>query len=133
MNNKKLITLGRTFLFFGISAGFISFWYTLQFTWTPEFAAVNLPYGATHSNYHAFRGAMLALAVNLLLIRVALKGATLSKEAWAITVFVAVFYYSGWWLAWPIWGYHAPNLVAEMNHVVGTVGGLLGLAVLKPK
>ena len=133
MNSKKLIALGRTLLFFGISAGFISFWYTLQFTWTPEFAAVNLPIGETHSNYHAFRGAMLALAVNLLLVRVALKGSTLSKEAWAITAFVAVFYYSGWWLAWPIWGYHAPNLVAEMNHVIGTVGGLLGLAVLKPK
>lgn len=133
MNSKKLIALGRTLLFFGISAGFISFWYTLQFTWTPEFAAVNLPFGETHSNYHAFRGAMLALAVNLLLVRVALKGSTLSKEAWAITAFVAVFYYSGWWLAWPIWGYHAPNLVAEMNHVIGTVGGLLGLAVLKPK
>ena len=127
------ITIGRVLLFFGIVAGFISFWFTLQFTWTPEFAAVNLPVGETHSNYHAFRGALLALAVNLLLVRVAIKGSAVSAESWGITAFMAVFYYAGWWLAWPIWGYHAPDVTAEMNHVFGTVGGLAGLFFVRPR
>ncbi len=99
---------GRVLLFFGIICGFVSFWYTLEFTWTPEFAATNLAIGPTHSNYHAFREAMLALAVNLLLIWIAIKGTAIAREAWAIGVFMAIFYYAGWWLAWPIWGYHAP-------------------------
>ena len=132
MNKNTLNTLGRALLLFGIGAGFVSFWYTLQFTWTPEFAAVNLPEGPTHSNYHAFRGALLALAVNLLLIRVAIKGAAVKLEIWTVAAFMAAFYYAGWWLAWPIWGYHAPDVVAEMNHVIGTVGGLGALFFLRP-
>ena len=131
--NNKINIIGRILLFFGIFAGFVSFWYTLQFTWTPEFGAVNLPDGPTHSNYHAFRGAMLALAVNLLLIWIAFKGTAIKVEVWTMTVFMAAFYYSGWWLAWPIWGYHAPDIGAEMNHVVGTLGGLAGLIVIRPQ
>ena len=128
--NREIIS--RIFLFFGIAAGLVSFWYTLRFTWMPEFAAVNLPDGPTHSNYHAFRGAMLALAVNILLVRAAVKGSAISTEAWNITTFMAVFYYIGWWLAWPIWGYHAPYVGAEINHLIGTIGGLVGLGFIKP-
>jgi hypothetical protein len=131
--NYQVEKIGRVLLFFGIAAGLLSFWYTLRFTWTPEFGAVNLPDGPTHSNYHAFRGAMLALAVNLLLLRVALKGLAIGIDGWNITMFMAVFYYLGWWLAWPIWGYHAPYIGAEINHVVGTIGGLVGLAFMRPR
>ncbi|MEM0910677.1 MAG: hypothetical protein AAGJ37_06855 [Pseudomonadota bacterium] len=46
---------------------------------------------------------------------------------------MAVLYYLGWWFAWPIWGYHAPNLTAELNHVIATVGGLGALYFLWPK
>mgnify|MGYP000427484465 CR=1 FL=1 len=70
---------------------------------------------------------MLALAVNLLLIWMGLRAAKLAFEPWAIIFFMAVFYYAGWWLAWPIWGYHAPYLAAEINHIVGTVGGLIAV------
>ncbi|MEM0910678.1 MAG: hypothetical protein AAGJ37_06860 [Pseudomonadota bacterium] len=62
------IKIGRALLVPGLIGGFISFWYTLGFTWNPQFAAVNLPDGPTHSNYHAFREALLALGVNLLLV-----------------------------------------------------------------
>ena len=130
---SKPETIGRILLFIGIVAGLISFWFTLQFTWAPEFAATNLTDGPTHSNYHAFRGAMLALSVNLLLIWAAYKGSSIKIEVWAIIAFMVVFYYIGWWLAWPIWGYHAPDIGAEMNHVVGTIGGLGGLAFVKPR
>ena len=133
MNKNTLTTIGRVVLFLGIGAGFVSFWYTLAYTWNLDFAAVNLPDGPTHSNYHAFRGALLALAVNLLLVWVAIKGAAVKFEVWAVTAFMAAFYYTGWWLAWPIWGYHAPDIVAEMNHVVGTIGGVVGLAFLRPQ
>lgn len=130
-NNSEL--LGRILLLLGILAGLMSFWFTLEFTWNKDFAAVNLAVGETHSNYHAFRGALLALAVNLLLIWVTLKGSRMSSEIWGVTFFLCVFYYSGWWLAWPIWGYHAPYISAEMNHLVGTVGGLGGLYLLRPR
>ena len=132
MNDRKQLA-GRVLLVLGLFGGFTSVWYTLAFTWDPLFGAVNLPDGPTHSNYHAFRGAMLALAVNLLLIRVVLRGASRSREIWGVTTFMAVFYYLGWWIAWPIWGYHAPSVVAEMNHVIGTVGGLGGLYLLRPR
>jgi len=125
--------IGRILLTFGLMAGFTSVWYTLAFTWTPEFAAVNLPDGPTHSNYHAFRGAMLALAVNLLLVWILFKGTKMHFESWAIIGFLAVFYYTGWWIAWPIWGYHAPSIGAELNHLVGTIGGLGGLILLRPQ
>ena len=126
------IIFGRFLLTLGIITGMISFWYTLEFTWTPEFQATNLEVGPTHSNYHAFREAMLALAVNLLLFRAAIQGTTIKFEYWATTLFMAAFYYTGWWLAWPIWGYHAPNVTAEINHVVATVGGLAGLFIIRP-
>lgn len=127
------IWLGRLLIAFGLLGGFTSFWFTLAFTWNPDFAAVNLPDGPTHSNYHAFRGALLALAFNLLLFWAAIRAKVLRFESWAIVTFVAVFYYLGWWLAWPIWGYHAPSVVAEMNHVIGTTGGLLGLHFIRPQ
>ncbi len=131
MTNFKL-TLGRMALAIGIFCGFVSFWFTLAFTWDPDFAAVNLSDGPTHSNYHAFREALLALAVNLLLVWVWVKATSLKAEAWTIVSFMALFYYLGWWMAWPIWGYHAPSIGAEMNHVGGTFGGLIGLFLLRP-
>ena len=132
MNISKSV-MGRVLLFFAVVTGLISFWYTLEFTWTPEFRAPALPAGPTHTNYHAFREAMLALAVNLLVIRVGVVGTALKFEAWATTLFMAIFYYSSWWLAWPLWGFHAPSIAAELNHVVATVCGLAGLMVLKPQ
>ena len=131
MTNSKIM-IGRVALAIGIFCGVVSFWYTLAFTWDPEFAATNLPDGPTHSNYHAFRGALLALAVNLLLVWVWIKATSLKPESWTIISFIAVFYYLGWWMAWPIWGYHAPSIGAELNHVGGTVGGLVGLFFLRP-
>lgn len=129
----RRLAAGRLLILLGVLGGFTSVWYTLAFTWTPEFQAVNLPEGPTHSNYHAFRGAMLAFPVNLLLIWVAIKGASVTREPWTIVTFMAVFYYLGWWAAWPIWGYHAPNITAETNHLIGTVGGMGGLLLLRPR
>ncbi len=127
------ILIGRLMLLFGVMAGFISFWYTLQFTWMPEFQATALPDGPTHSNYHAFRGAMLALGVNLLLVWAGIRAGAIAREAWAMITFMAVFYYAGWWLAWPIWGYHAPSIEAETVHAVATFGGLAGLLFVRPR
>ena len=117
----------------GVICGLVSFWFTLEFTWNTDFQATNLEIGPTHSNYHAFREALLALAVNLLMIRAILKAGGLKFEFWATTMFMAAFYYAGWWLAWPIWGYHAPYLSAEVSHLVATIGGLVGLLLVKPQ
>lgn len=130
MEDKKRL-FGQFLLLLAIMCGLISFWFTLQFTWTPEFAAVNLPEGPTHSNYHAFREALLALAVNLLLIKVMISAKTISRDIWLVSFFMASFYYAGWWLAWPIWGFHTPNLLAELNHAIATFCGILGLIQLK--
>ena len=130
---KTRLQFGRFLILLGLIGGFISVWYTFSFTWDPGFQSVNLPDAPTHANYHAFRGAMLALGVNLLLAWVALTALKLTLEAWGIVTFMAVFYYLGWWVAWPIWGLHAPNVIAEMNHVFCTVGGLGGLFLLRPR
>ena len=129
----RSVLTGRILIVMGVLAGLLSVWFTLAFTWDPEFAAVNLPVGPTHSNYHAFRGAMLAFPVNLLLILVAIKGAQVTRDTWHVVTFMAVFYYLGWWVAWPIWGYHAPYISAAINHLIGTVGGLGGLLLLRPR
>lgn len=123
---------GRILLACSVVTGLISFWYTLEFTWTPEFQATALDIGPTHSNYHAFREALLALAVNLLLLQAFIRGTAIKFEYWSVTLFMAGFYYAGWWLAWPIWGYHAPYLTAEMNHAVATIGGIAGLLIIRP-
>ena len=130
--NRRILA-GRLLLVLGVMGGFTSVWYTLAFTWAPEFQSVKLPEGPTHSNYHAFRGAMLAFPVNLLLIWVGIRAAALQRETWGIVTFMAVFYYLGWWAAWPIWGYHAPDVIAKTNHLIGTVGGLGGLLLLRPR
>ncbi len=127
------ILAGRVLLALGVLGGLTSVWFTLAFTWDPLFGAVNLPDGPTHSNYHAFRGATLAFAVNMLLIWVGIKGASVKPETWGIVTFMTVLYYLGWWLAWPIWGYRTPSDGAEMTHISGTLGGLVGLALLKPQ
>ena len=126
------ITISRILIALAVLAGLISAWQTLQFTWMPEFQAPALLDGPTHTNYHAFREAMLAFAVNGLMIWAIIKGAVQRFGTWATTLFMAVFYYIGWWLAWPIWGYHAPELGAEIVHAVATVAGLVGLYLLKP-
>ncbi len=124
--------ISRVLILLSVIAGLISFWFTLQFAWTPEFQAPALPEGPTHTNYHAFREAMLALAVNLLLVWAMIRGAQIAFESWALITFMAIAYYLGWWLAWPIWGFHAPSLSAEMVHATATVCGLAGLGILKP-
>lgn len=130
---SPIVTIGRILIAWSVAAGLVSFWFTLEFTWTPEFQAPGLKIGPTHTNYHAFREAMLALAVNLLLIWAGIRATAIGPEAWGTVTLMAVFYYTGWWLAWPIWGYHAPYIEAEAVHAVATVCGLAGLVLLKPQ
>ena len=132
MKNNRIM-IGRIVLAFSILSGLINFWDTLQFAWAPEFAAVNLPDGGIHSNYHAFRGATMALGVNLMLAWTLIKGASMKAEFWAIVTFMSIFYYAGWWIAWSIWGYHASSLADETIHILGTVGGIVGLLLIKPR
>ena len=94
MSSSRAV-LGRILLAMAFLIGMVSFWFTIQFTWTPEFSAPELPI-PTHTNYHAFREALLALAVNLLILRVGIKGLSMHFEVCATTLFVAAFYYLGW-------------------------------------
>ncbi len=133
MNEKTTNVIARALLVLSVITGMVSFWYTLEFTWTPAFSATDLEIGPTHSNYHAFREAMLALGVNVMLIWALIKGTKIELGVWTVIAFMTFLYYLGWWLPWPIWGFHAPYVAAEINHLIATLGGIIGLAMIKPR
>ena len=41
--------------------------------------------GPSHSNYHASRGAVPTLDINLLLLRAAIKSPRMTRDAWGLT------------------------------------------------
>ena len=83
MSPIKSAIADRVLMAFGLIGGLTSFWSTLEFAWIPEFQATNLDVGPTHSSYHPFREALLALAENLLLITAGITGRSSSREFWA--------------------------------------------------
>jgi hypothetical protein len=128
MSPDTMLMLARMLLVLAALAGFISTWITLQFTWNKAFEAPELGHGRTHPRYHAFRGAMLALAINILLLWLAY-AAPVPRETLGVISFMLAFYYTGWWLPGPVFNLWAPNLVANVVHLVGTLG-LVGVVLL---
>lgn len=120
-------------LWIAFLTGIVSAYKTLGFTWDASFQAPALSEGATHSNYHVFREALMAIGFNLTLLWLIFKTKILGLVSWKLIMFTACFYYAGWWLAWPIWGYHAPSVTAETVHAIATICGLAGLWMVKPR
>jgi hypothetical protein len=128
MSPELMLSLARILLVLGSLAGLISTWVTVTFTWNKDFEAPNLPNGKTHPRYHAFRGAMLALAMNLVLLWLAFS-APVTGSVLSVIGFMAVFYYIGWWLPGPLFGLWTPEPRATVVHAIGTLS-LLGLILL---
>ena len=108
----------------------ISLWKTLAFSWDPSFQAAMLPEGPTHTNYHAFREACLAAGALLAMATVVFGPSHFrSNGCFHIATLMAVSYYAGWWLPWPLLGYTTPNLAALIVHLIatGTAAGALWL------
>jgi len=49
------------------------------------------------------------------------------RPLWNVMLIAALGYYVGWWLPWPIFGYHAPNEFSQIDHITATVITLAGL------
>ena len=121
--------LCRTLLCLGIIIGLPSVWETLAFSWNPDFQAPRLPLGPTHTNYHAFREFTLTIGVELVMLYVVFQplGHRI-RPLWNVMLIAALGYYVGWWLPWPIFGYHAPNEQSQIDHLAATVFSLAGVA-----
>ena len=120
--------LPRILLCLGVVAGTLSIWDTLSHTWDPSYQAPALALGPTHTNYHAFREFMLSVgAVLVELYGVFQPAAKRTSPLWVAMCLTAVFYYRGWWLPWPIFGYHAPNELSQIDHFIATVITLIGV------
>jgi hypothetical protein len=128
MSPEPMRSFARGLLVLGSLAGLFSTWITLTFTWNKAFEATNLPHGKTHPRYHAFRGAMLALAMNLVLLWLAFS-APVAGPVLSVISFMAVFYYIGWWLPGPLFDLWTPGRGATVVHAIGTLS-LIGLILL---
>ena len=49
------------------------------------------------------------------------------RPLWNVMLIAALGYYIGWWLPWPIFGYHAPNEFSQIDHFTATVITLVGV------
>src|SRR5476651_1671663 len=120
--------LCRTLLCLGIIIGLPSVWETLAFSWNPDFQAPRLPLGPTHTNYHAFREFTLTLGTELIMLYIMfLPLEDRIRPFWNVMLIASLGYYGGWWLAWPIFGYHAPNEASQIDHLTATVLSLAGV------
>jgi hypothetical protein len=120
--------LCRTLLCLGVVIGLPSVWETLAFSWNPDFQAPRLPLGPTHTNYHAFREFTLTMGVELVILYIVFQplGHRI-RPLWNVMLIAALGYYVGWWLPWPIFGYHAPNELSQIDHFTATVVTLAGV------
>jgi len=120
--------LCRTLLCLGIIIGLPSVWETLAFSWNPDFQAPRLALGPTHTNYHAFREFTLTIGVELAILYIVfLPLGHRIRPLWNVMLIAALGYYVGWWLPWPIFGYHAPNEFSQIDHFTATVITLVGV------
>jgi hypothetical protein len=121
--------ISRILLVFGFLIGLPSLWETLSFSWDPTFQAPALRYGPEHTNYHAFREFTLTLGALAIMLWVMFQPAKNRSHAlWMTMMFAGIFYYSGWWIPWPLLGLHTPNLSAELVHIVAATLSLTAIA-----
>ena len=128
------MNLIRILLCIGLAVGSLSMWDTLVHSWDPAFQAPALPLGSTHTNYHAFREFTLSVgAVVVLLYVMFLPPARRVRPLWIVMFVTAVCYYGGWWLPWPLLGLQAPNLAANIIHLLATVICLTSVGLAWPQ
>ena len=125
--------LCRTLLLLGLAASGLSIYDTLAHVWDPTFEAPALSLGRRHTNYHAFREFTVSVGVAAVLAWGMFQPVRKRhRELWVAMLIAALGYYVGWWLPWPLFGLHAPNLAAEIVHAAATLLTLAAVALARP-
>lgn len=120
--------LAQILVCIGVLITSISIFYTFSFAWDPRYEAPALPSGPRHTNYHAFREGMLAVAAIVVMLFVIFSPEEArSVRLWLAMLIVATGLYSGWWLPRPILGLKAPGLRAELVHLGAAGFSLAGI------
>jgi hypothetical protein len=130
MESSMRLKIARTFLIVGILCGLPSIWETLAFSWDPTFSAPLLRYGPSHTNYHAFREFTLTVGVIAVMLWVMFQPPTKrTRTLWVAMALAGFFYYGGWWLPWPLFGFRAPTIISELVHATATFFSILSILI----
>ena len=132
-------TISQFLICLGVFAGSISAVQTFGHIQDESYQVVNLAVEEgstvertiTHSNYHAFRESLIAMAMLGCFVYLCFSP-SLSKDTWILGFVLVCVYTLGWWLPWPAFGLRAPHLTAEIVHGVATLSLLTGYAMLRP-
>ena len=129
------IWVGRSLIVIGFLAGFNSIGATVGHLGSDAFLLVSAsPVGQTHSWHHFLRelgGDFGAMAAILVIIFAA--PAFRSMLTWWIMLILMVGFYAPFWIGTPFdAAYGAPNMSAEINHLIMAVPSLLGCFALLP-
>jgi len=131
----KSIWIGRGLIVAGFLAGYNSIGATVGHLGNDVFLLVaNSPAGPTHSWHHFLRelgGDFGAMAAILVIIFAAPKLRT--RLTWWVMLILMVGFYAPFWVGVPFdSAYGAPNMGAEINHLIMAVPALIGCFWLLP-
>lgn len=131
----RSIWFGRALIIAGFVAGYNSIGATVRHLGNDAFLLVaETPNGPTHSWHHFLRelggdfGAMVAI---LVIIFAAPKHRT--PITWWVMLILMVGFYAPFWVGTPFNpAYGAPNMSAEINHLIMAIPALLGCFAIRP-
>lgn len=128
----NLLQISRVLLCLGMGFSAVSIYQTIVLALDPAFQAPALPLGPRHTNYHAFRGFMLAIGSVVIMLFIMFQPAQQRRPVlWTVMLLSALFYYGGWWLPWPLLDLHTPNTGATIDHSLATVFSFAGILLAR--
>jgi hypothetical protein len=135
MSWLKSIWIGRGLIIVGFLAGYNSIGATVRHLGNDAFLLVaESPNGPTHSWHHFLRelgGDFGAMAAILLMVFAAPRFRT--SVAWWVMLILMVGFYAPFWVGVPFDpAYGAPNMGAEINHLMMAIPPVIGLFLLRP-
>lgn len=131
----RSIWTGRILIIIGFLSGYNSIGATVRHLGSDAFLLVSeSPVGQTHSWHHFLRelgGDFGAMAAILLIIFAAPK--LRSRLTWWVMLILMIGFYAPFWIGTPFDpAYGAPNMSAEINHLIMAVPSLIGCFALLP-
>ena len=131
----KSIWIGRGLVIAGFLGGYNSIGATVRHLGNDAFLLVaNSPNGPTHSWHHFLRelgGDFGAMAAILLIVFAAPSFQT--RVMWWVMLILMVGFYAPFWVGAPFdSAYGAPNMSAEVNHLMMAIPALIGCFMLRP-
>lgn len=135
MDLIKSIWVGRGLIIAGFLGGYNSIGATVRHLGNDAFLLVaNSPNGPTHSWHHFLRelgGDFGAMAAILLIVFAAPVYRT--RVTWWVMLVLMIGFYAPFWVGAPFnSAYGAPNMSAELNHLMMAVPALIGCFTLLP-